>query len=217
MCAQIWRTPCLLSTFSTLNFPHYWHLTPNHLQKNCCSTQDMRRKLRKSKHLLHCSCTLFPPGKAVYMPPFTLVAVWLLPRCHLRSINSQSTAVQPCPVTTVWCAASNQSPPPFSPPFIAVHLYTHTHRHSQIHEAQTEWHTGLTHTETWKKAVQHLVEQRITFLKDFRVAQKKTPISATGYLKWLLEWNVCLIQSHKLKEMRCTCTWTIDESHIWIS
>lgn len=145
MCAQIWRTPCLLSTFSTLNFPHYWHLTPNHLQKNRCSTQDMRRKLRKSKHLLHCSCTLFPPGKAVYMPPFTLVAVWLLPRCHLRSINSQSTAVQPCPVTTVWCAASNQSPPPFSPPFIAVHLYTHTQTFTDSRSTDWVTHRPYTH------------------------------------------------------------------------
>lgn len=186
---QIWRFEPVFS--SVLTFPLNWHLTPNHLYKNFCSTQNTRRKLRKSKYLLRCSCTA--PGKAVHTQPFTPFTFWLLPCSHLRSINYQSTAFQPCPVTTVWCEASN----PLLTTIDSNTIYTHIHRgrYTQIFTKHRLSNTLTLHTQKLKKcsATPGRAEKRILFLKDFSVAQKKTSISATGYSKWLLEWNTCLL------------------------
>lgn len=152
----------------------------------------MRRKLRKSKHLLHCSAHCSLQGRQFAHSPSLLSQFGCCHALTWGALTSRALlSTLPCN-SCVMC--SQQSPAHCSPPFTVTHLHTQadTDRYSQSRDWVT--HQPYTHRNLKKcSTASGRAEKRILLLKDFSVAQKKISKSAIGYLKWLLEWSICLM------------------------
>lgn len=167
MCAWHLKGSLPSQTFLTLNFSPYRHPTPSHLQKNLCSTQNMRRKLRTSKRLLRCFCHSSRESSLQCNP----LLFSHFSSCYVVTSKAliSEHCVQSSTLTTVWWW-SLLSALYFSQPFLKIHVYadTHTQTHTQ---AFTKQRLGKTSTLLTKQKKCHATSGRAQkntlFLEDF--------------------------------------------------